>query len=83
MKKRKGITAVEVMAWVAILAIVLVIAGGGIGYVLNAVKLFQCDFDVPLKAELIRGFGVVMPPVGAVVGWCTINDEPIKSGELK
>lgn len=45
-----------------------------IGYVTNIVKLCQCDFKTPYKAELVRGVGVVVPVVGMVTGYLTIKD---------
>jgi len=42
------------------------------GWVMNVVKVCQCDFEAPFKAETIRGVGVFIPPVGAVAGGCTI-----------
>ena len=47
-----------------------------LGYVLNIAQLCQCDFGVPIKAEVVRVIGVCIPPVGAVVGWCDVNDTP-------
>lgn len=46
---------------------------GGIGWIKNIVKLVHLDFDAPYKAEVIRIVGVV-PAVGAITGWITIND---------
>ena len=57
--------------------VMLVIFGfGAYGYVANIVKLCGCDFAVPVKAEVIRMVGVFLPPVGAVAGYCDINDIP-------
>ena len=47
-----------------------------IGWVINIVKFAQCDFDKPYKAEVIRGVGIVMVPVGGVVGYLSIDDTP-------
>lgn len=44
------------------------------GYVMNIVKITKCDFNAPYKAEFIRGVGLVLPPVGGIVGYCTIQD---------
>ncbi len=44
------------------------------GYFANIYKLTQCDFDTPLKAEVIRGIGVVVPPMGVICGFITIKD---------
>jgi len=40
-----------------------------VGYIANIVKLSDCDFKAPYKAEIIRGVGIVIPPVGYVVGF--------------
>lgn len=44
------------------------------GYIANIYKLSKCDFDTPLKSEVIRGIGVVVPPIGIVVGFIDIKD---------
>jgi hypothetical protein len=44
------------------------------GWFANIYKLTQCDFDVPLKAEVTRGIGVVIFPVGIVMGYMDIED---------
>jgi hypothetical protein len=41
----------------------------------NLYRLTQCDFDTPLKAEVIRGAGVIVFPLGIVLGYITIEDE--------
>ena len=57
-----------------IILIVLVIALPIYGYVANIVKLCYCDFDVPIKAEIIRVVGILIAPVGIVAGFCDIQD---------
>lgn len=44
------------------------------GYISNVVKFVNCDFSSPYKAELIRGVGVLFPPVGMVAGYVEIED---------
>ena len=46
-----------------------------IGWIMNIYKFSQCDFDTPLKAEVIRGIGIVAPPVGAIIGYMDIEDK--------
>ena len=46
-----------------------------VGYGMNIVKLCHLDFESPFKAEIIRAIGVGVPPVGAIAGFCEINDE--------
>ena len=51
------------------LIVSLVIVGvAGIGWVKNVIKLAECDFQAPYKAEVIHAVGLI-PPVGAIVGW--------------
>jgi len=45
----------------------------GTGWVKNLIKLSECDFESPYKAEVIRTVGI-LPPVGMVVGWIDIED---------
>jgi hypothetical protein len=45
------------------------------GWVLNLAKFVQCDFDTPFKTEIVRGTGVVVPVIGAVVGYMDIGEE--------
>lgn len=56
-------------AAVILLIIVLMV----VGWVKNVVKLSNCDFDAPYKCEIIHGVGVI-PMVGVVTGWLTIED---------
>ena len=74
MKKQRG------FAGMAIFIIIIVLIGilGVIGYIGNIVALVQCDFDVPLKAEILRTVGIFIPPVGVVMGYCEISDEKPK-----
>ena len=58
---QKGFTVVE------LLMVFLLI--GGVGWFMNLYKLTQCDFEASYKAEVIRGAGVVVPPIGAIVGY--------------
>jgi len=44
------------------------------GWFANIYKLTQCDFDVPLKAEVVRTVGVVVFPAGIVMGYMDIKD---------
>lgn len=47
------------------LVILLVV---GVGWVKNIMKLADCDFEAPYKAEVVHAIGLV-PPVGMVTGW--------------
>jgi hypothetical protein len=39
-----------------------------VGYALNVIKLTQCDFKYPHKAEAIRFIGLI-PPIGGITGY--------------
>jgi hypothetical protein len=45
------------------------------GWFRNIYKLTQCDFDVPLKTEVIRSVGIVVFPLGAIFGYMNIGEE--------
>lgn len=49
--------------------IVLVI---GTGWVKNLIKLTECDFESPYKAEVIHTVGII-PPVGMITGWLDLG----------
>ena len=51
------------------LALILAI---GIGWVKNLIKLSNCDFEAPYKAEIIHAVGLI-PPVGMVTGWLDVG----------
>ncbi len=72
MRKKKGFTAISDFIVVGIVVLIF----GTVGYIMNIVKLCRSDFEKPIKAEVIRGVGVVVPPVGAIAGYCTIQDSP-------
>lgn len=45
-----------------------------IGWCVNIVRLFCANFEEPHKNEVIRIVGIVVPPVGGVVGYINIED---------
>jgi hypothetical protein len=45
------------------------------GWFRNIYKLTQCDFDVPLKTEVIRSVGIIVFPLGAIFGYMDIGEE--------
>lgn len=65
MGKMKGFTIVEVF----IVVLVLLIA---VGWVKNIIKLSECDFESPYKAEVIHAAGL-MPPIGMITGWLNVG----------
>jgi hypothetical protein len=62
----KGFTLLE-------LIICIVIFFAGLGYILNIVKLVDCDFERPYKAEVIRTIGIFTGPVGSVLGYLDVG----------
>lgn len=48
------------------------------GDVSNALNLLALDFAPPYKAEIIRGLGLAIPPIGGVVGFIPLQDGPSK-----
>lgn len=52
----------------SLIVIALVSIFALVGWVKNIVKLSDCDFKPPYKAEVIHTIGLI-PPVGAVTGW--------------
>jgi len=67
------------MKVITLIIIVVLIAVVPIaGYVKNIARLIDCDFASPYKAEILRGVGVVMPPVGMIMGYCDIEDGAVK-----
>ncbi len=48
------------------------------GYINNIVKLTKCDFDRPVKAEVLRITGIVIAPIGCVLGYINIEDKEDK-----
>ena len=48
---------------------------GGIGFFINIYKFCTSDFEEPYKSEIVRGIGIPVPIIGAVVGWMDIGDE--------
>lgn len=43
------------------------------GYVQGIVKLVNCDFEAPYKAEIIHGVGVVAG-TGVITGWLDLGE---------
>lgn len=55
-------------------AILLIWILSTLGWLINIAQFCRCDFDAPYKAEIIRGVGVIVAPVGSVVGYFNIQD---------
>lgn len=52
-----------------IIIYVLIIAFFTAPWVINFVKLTNCDFESNYKCEIIHGVGVVIPPTSWVTVW--------------
>lgn len=59
---------------VMLLIVIILILAGVIGYGMNFIKIFKCDFQSPYKCEIIRIGGFFVPIIGAVAGWTDIPD---------
>jgi len=69
-----------------ILAIIAVLSMCAIplGWLMNVYALTQTDFASPYKEEAFRTLGVVIPPVGVVMGYIPMDDgPPTRTGELQ
>ena len=66
MKKQKSFILIQII-------IIVVIIGGLAGWVKNIIKLSNCDFEAPYKAEVIHSIGVVVIPVGMITGWIDVG----------
>lgn len=71
MNRRKGFALPAML----ILIYLVVLVFGVLGYACNIYQLCHCDFEAPVRAEVIRCIGIVVPPVGAVAGYIRINDD--------
>jgi hypothetical protein len=58
------------MKWQLVIILFLVITTTG--WVKNIIKLSDCDFIRPYKAEIIHTVGLI-PPVGAITGWLDLG----------
>ena len=56
---------------IAISIVVLI----GYGWFANLYKLSQYNFNSPYRAEVLRGVGALVFPVGVVMGYFTIEDD--------
>jgi len=51
-----------------------IIGGVLFGYFSNIYKLTKCNFKAPYKAEVLRGVGIFVAPMGVIAGYCEIKD---------
>lgn len=52
----------------SVLVIAIIVIAAGIGWVKNLIKLTECDFASPYKAEVIHTLGL-MPVIGIFTGY--------------
>lgn len=45
-----------------------------LGWIVNAARTTSCDYVAPYKCEVVRGLGVVVPPVGAIAGYLDLGE---------
>lgn len=63
----------------AVFIVCLITAASAFGYVNNIFRLAtKDDFAAPYQAEVLRGVGVVVPPVGVILGYVSFNEEASK-----
>lgn len=53
---------------------ITIVIGGIVGWGINIVRFCQSDFEPLYEREIVRGIGIVIPVVGAVAGYCDIED---------
>lgn len=63
----ENITRIVVIGYVALVLFAV------LGYGLNIIKFVNLDFNTPVKAEVIRGIGIITP-IGALTGYMKIED---------
>lgn len=63
-----GYTVIEILCMIIMLGLIT-------GWGLNLYKVTQLDFDRPYKAEIIRGVGILVAPLGVVAGFMEIEDK--------
>lgn len=56
----------------AVIAICIAVFSA-VGYIGNIVKLCRGKWQAPYKSEILRGVGIVIPPVGIIEGYLTIK----------
>ena len=57
---------------IGLILVAVIIVGGITGWIKNIIKLSDCDFEAPYRAEVIHTIGII-PPVGAITGWLDLG----------
>ena len=60
---------------------VLLAIFGLVGWIKNISKLIDCDFESSYKTEVLRTVGIVVAPMGAIIGYMDLID--VKKPENK
>jgi len=67
MSSRNENSALKIITFAVVISVVC-----GVGWVKNIIKLTECDFKEPYKAEIIHLAGII-PPVGIITGWINVG----------
>lgn len=67
--KPSTFTGFVIVAWLAICVF------GTVGYCWNIARFLDADCSRETKLCVVRGFGIVVPPLGAVVGYMGDGEE--------
>lgn len=54
--------------------VILIVALGLIGWIMNIVKFAEGPFQAPYKVEILRAIGIPVAPMGAIEGYIHINE---------
>ena len=52
----------------SVIVIAIIVIAAGMGWAKNLIKLTECDFDSPYKAEVIHTLGLI-PVIGIFTGY--------------
>lgn len=66
MMSQKGYPVRELLIFIVIFFVCL-------GWGQGVYKFCRCDFEKPYKAEISYGVGLVVPPVGVIIGWLDLG----------
>jgi len=59
------------------LAVIVIFVLAVTGWIANLYKFCCCDFAPSYKAEVVRGVGIFMAPMGVVAGYLSIEDTSV------
>ena len=64
----------KVIAFIIVVMVCVALVASVYGWIANVVYFFECDFEAPYKAEIVRAIGIPIGPVGSVMGFIHIDD---------